>query len=138
VKEMADLRPQKMIFVTEYIKNGNNAKQAAIAAGYSEKTAASQGSRLLTSVDVQQFLNKTQQNLNKDLRTMFTDHAVNAFNVLLEVMNDPEAQHKDKLVAARDLLDRAGYKPTDKVVADVNSEGTLQIIFSDKMKKVDD
>lgn len=116
---MADLRPQAMIFVTEYIKNGNNAKQAAIAAGYSEHTAASQGSRLLKSVDVQQFLNKTQQNLNKDLRTMFTEHAVNAFEVLLGVMNDPLAQHKDKLVAARDLLDRAGYKPIDRVQADV-------------------
>ncbi|MEK5469328.1 terminase small subunit [Paenibacillus sp. FSL R7-0210] len=134
---MADLRPQAMIFVTEYIRNGNNATQAAIAAGYSERTASSQGSRLLKSVEVQQFLNKTEQNLNKDLRVMFADHAVNAFNVLLEVMNDPEAQHKDKLVAARDLLDRAGYKPTDKVVADVNTEGTIQIVFSDKMKKAD-
>lgn len=116
---MADLRPQKMIFVTEYLKNGNNATLAAIAAGYSEKTAGSQGSRLLKSVDVQQFLNKTEQNLNKDLRMMFTENAVNAFTVLLEVMNDPSAQHKDRLVAARDLLDRAGYKPVDKVVSDV-------------------
>lgn len=118
---MADLRPQKMIFVTEYLKNGNNATLAAIAAGYSEHTAASQGSRLLKSVDVQQFLNKTEQNLNKDLRIMFTENAVNAFNVLLEVMNDSSAQDKDRLVAARDLLDRAGYKPVDKVMNDVNA-----------------
>lgn len=116
---MADLRPQIMIFVTEYIKNGNNATQAAISAGYSEKTAASQGSRLLKSVEVQQYLNKTEQNLNKDLRMMFAENAVNAFTVLLEVMNDSSAQHKDRLVAARDLLDRAGYKPVDKVVSDV-------------------
>lgn len=119
---MADLRPQKMIFVTEYLKNGNNATLAAIAAGYSEKTAASQGSRLLKSVDVQQFLNKTEQNLNKDLRMMFTENAVNAFEVLLEIMNKPDAMDKDRLVAARDLLDRAGYKPIDKSVVDVNNE----------------
>lgn len=118
---MSDLRPQKMIFVTEYLKNGNNATLAAISAGYSEHTAASQGSRLLKSVDVQQFLNKTEQNLNKDLRMMFTENAVNAFGVLLEVMNDPMAQHKDRLVAARDLLDRAGYKPVEKVVSDVQA-----------------
>ena len=114
-----DLRPQKMIFVTEYLKNGNNATLAAVSAGYSEKTAASQGSRLLKSVDVQQFLNKTEQNLNKDLRMMFTENAVNAFEVLLTVMNDPLAQHKDRLVAARDLLDRAGYKPVEQVSADL-------------------
>lgn len=119
---MADLRPQKMIFVTEYLKNGNNATLAAIAAGYSEKTAGSQGSRLLKSVDVQQFLNRTEQNLNKDLRMMFTENAVNAFEVLLEVMNNPGAMDKDRLVAARDLLDRAGYKPIDKSVVDVSNE----------------
>jgi hypothetical protein len=119
---MAELRPQIMIFVTEYIKNGNNATHAAISAGYSEKTASSQGSRLLKSVEVQQFLNTTQQNLNRDLRTMFTEDAVKAYRVLVEIMEKPDAADKDRLVAARDLLDRAGYKPIERVVADVNSE----------------
>lgn len=136
ISGLPELRPQIMLFVTEYIKNGGNGTNAAIAAGYSEKSAYSQASRLLKSVEVQQYLNNTQQNVNKDLRLLFADHAVNAFNVLLEVMNDPEAQNKDKLVAARDLLDRAGYKPVDKVVSDVNNEGTLQIIFSPAMEKV--
>lgn len=117
---MADLRPQMMIFVTEYLKNGNNATQAAIAAGYSEKTASSQGSRLLKSVEIQQFLNKTEQSLNKDLRMMFTEDAVEAYEVLKEIMHDVGAPPKDRLAAARDLLDRAGYKPVEKVVADVN------------------
>jgi phage terminase small subunit len=130
---MAELRPQIMIFVTEYIKNGNNATHAAISAGYSEKTASSQGSRLLKSVEVQQFLNTTQQNLNRDLRTMFTEDAVKAYRVLTEIMEDPTAQHKDRLVAARDLLDRAGYKPADKIVADIASEGTLNVIFDSSM-----
>lgn len=121
---MADLSPRKMIFVTEYIKNGGNATQAAIAAGYSEKTAYSQGSRLLKDVEVQQYLNKTEQNLNRDLRQMFAEDAVEAYGVLKEIMNDPGAPPKDRLSAAKDLLDRAGYKPIDKVVADVQGEVT--------------
>jgi hypothetical protein len=36
-------------------------------------------------------------------------------------MNDPGAPPKDRLVAARDLLDRAGYKPVEKVAADVQA-----------------
>lgn len=116
---MAELRPQIMLFITEYLKNGNNATHAAIAAGYSEKTASSQGSRLLKSVEVQQYLNKTEQNLNKDLRLMFAEDAVKAYNVLKEIMEKPDAMDKDRLAAARDLLDRAGYKPVDKIVADV-------------------
>ncbi|UPK42474.1 terminase small subunit [Paenibacillus pabuli] len=119
---MAELRPQMMLFVTEYLSNGNNATQAAIAAGYSEKTASSQGSRLLKSVEVQQYLNKTEQNLNKDLRMMFAEDAVKAYNVMMEIMQSPNAMDKDRLVAARDLLDRAGYKPVDRVQADVQGE----------------
>lgn len=119
---MAELRPQMMLFVTEYLRNGNNATQAAIAAGYSEKTASSQGSRLLKSVEVQQYLNKTEQNLNKDLRMMFAEDAVKAYNVMLDIMNDATTPPKDRLVAARDLLDRAGYKPIDRVQADVQGE----------------
>ncbi|MGF6352479.1 phage terminase small subunit [Paenibacillus sp. 4624] len=124
---MADLRPQMMLFVTEYLQNGNNATQAAIAAGYSEKTASSQGSRLLKSVEVQQYLNKTEQNLNKDLRMMFAEDAVKAYNVLLEIMESPNAMDKDRLVAARDLLDRAGYKPIDKLQADMNAEVSFKV-----------
>lgn len=124
---MADLRPQMMIFVTEYLRNGNNATQAAIAAGYSEKTAASQGSRLLKSVEIQQYLNKTEQNLNKDLRMMFADDAVKAYEVMKDIMNDPAAPPKDRLVAARDLLDRAGYKPIDRLQADVNAEVNIKV-----------
>lgn len=116
---MADLRPQIMIFVTEYIKNGNNATQAAIAAGYSEKTAYSQGSRLLKSVEVQQYLNKTEQNLNRDLRQIFAEDAVEAYNVLKEIMLKPDALDKDRISAAKDILDRGGYKPVDKLQADV-------------------
>lgn len=129
---MADLSTQQMLFATEYIKCGN-ATQAAIKAGYSERTAKSQGSRLLTNVDIQQYLSRQKENINKDLRMMFADSAVDAYNVLQEIMKDPTAPPKDRIVAARDLLDRAGYKPTEKLQADVNSEGTLTVIFDQAM-----
>ncbi len=45
------LTPQKKLFIAEYPKD-LNATQAAIRAGYSEKTAASQGQRLLKDVEV--------------------------------------------------------------------------------------
>lgn len=50
---MASLKDERQIrFVEEYIKD-LNATQAAIRAGYSKKTARSQGARLLTNVDIQ-------------------------------------------------------------------------------------
>lgn len=115
-----ELRPQHMIFVTEYIKTGN-ATQAAIAAGYSEKTAYSAGPRLLKNVEIQQYLNKTEQNLNKDLRTMFVEQALQAFEVMSDLMVN-SGQDNVRYSAAKDILDRAGYKPVDKIVADVTTK----------------
>lgn len=48
---MANLTPKQIRFVQEYLIDLNQT-QAAIRAGYSEKTAAEQASRLLTNVNV--------------------------------------------------------------------------------------
>ena len=129
---MADLSPKQLIFVQEYIRT-RNGRQAAIAAGYSEHSADSQASRMLKNDKVRQYLDKQATNLNRDLREIFVQDAVKAYGVLFEIMNDPASPAKDRLVAARDLLDRAGYKPTDKVVTDITTEGTLNIVFDSGM-----
>lgn len=43
---------RRKVFVEAYITNGGNATQAAITAGYSDKTAGSQGQRLLKDVEI--------------------------------------------------------------------------------------
>ena len=58
------LRRQK--FVSEYVETGN-ATQAARLAGYSPRTAYSQGSRLLTFVEVQQAIETERQTLRARL-----------------------------------------------------------------------
>lgn len=47
----AQLSDKQKVFVAEYLKS-KNATKAALAAGYSERTAKSQGSRLLTKVAI--------------------------------------------------------------------------------------
>jgi phage terminase small subunit len=49
---------RKRLFVEAFITNGGNATRAAIAAGYSPKTAEQQASRLLTDVKVSGVLEK--------------------------------------------------------------------------------
>ena len=46
------LKPKQIRFCEYYVALGGNATKAAIAAGYSEKSARQQGSRLLTNVDI--------------------------------------------------------------------------------------
>lgn len=47
-----ELNTRQQAFVDYYLANGNNATQAALAAGYSKHTAQQQGSRLLLNVVV--------------------------------------------------------------------------------------
>jgi len=49
---VSTLTPKQKLFKSAYLANGMNATQAAITAGYSKKTAKSQGARLLTNVDI--------------------------------------------------------------------------------------
>lgn len=57
---MTKLTERQKRFCDEYLID-NNATQAAIRAGYSERTAKSQGQRLLTNVDVAAYLEKRRE-----------------------------------------------------------------------------
>lgn len=52
----AEAAQKRALFIKAMVANGGNATQAAISAGYSEKTAKQAGSRLLTHVDVKSAL----------------------------------------------------------------------------------
>ncbi len=60
------LTSKQLRFVQEYLID-LNARQAAIRAGYSEKTAAAQGSRLLTNADIQAEINIRQGKIAEKL-----------------------------------------------------------------------
>lgn len=75
-----DLKYEK--FCVEYRKNGGNATAAAIAAGYSERTAAQQGARLLRNVKVAARLEELakdairKQIISADKRAMYLSKIV--------------------------------------------------------------
>lgn len=54
------LTPKKLMFAQEYLID-QNATQAAKRTGYSEKTAYSQGQRLLKDVEVREYIQKAQE-----------------------------------------------------------------------------
>ena len=59
-------------FIDEYLID-QNATRAAVAAGYSEKTARSQGSRLLTNADIQQAIQVRQTEISTELNITARD-----------------------------------------------------------------
>lgn len=65
---MPELNAKQKRFVEEYLKD-SNATQAAIRAGYSERTAHSQGPRLLGNVGVAEAIAVGQQRLSEKAET---------------------------------------------------------------------
>ena len=60
------MTPKQKLFVKEYLVD-LNATRAAISAGYSEKTACEQGSRLLRNVQIQAEVNKRAAKITEKL-----------------------------------------------------------------------
>ncbi|MDF1829972.1 terminase small subunit [Cycloclasticus pugetii] len=61
------LTPKQIRFVDEYLVDFN-ASRAAVAAGFSSKSAKVQGSRLLTNVNVRRLVERHQEATSKRLR----------------------------------------------------------------------
>lgn len=115
---------QQKIFVDIYLKNRKkNSTQAAIDAGYSPKSAQSQSSQLLMNPNVLEYLEKREKQLEKELKREFFFDALDARKVLSDIVNNPESKDADRINAAKDLLDRAGYKAVDvhEIQATVNT-----------------
>lgn len=64
---MADkLTPKQKAFCDAYIENGGNATQAAIKAGYSQKSAKSCGQRMLTYADLSAYIAERQKQIDSE------------------------------------------------------------------------
>lgn len=110
------LREQRKLFVDEFIKlRCKNATQAAINAGYSPKSASQQACELLKNSEVLKYLNDKKSQLESDLRQEFIFEASEAFKIMHEIMNDEDAKDSDRISVAKDFLDRAGFKPQEKI-----------------------
>ncbi|MGO2084177.1 terminase small subunit [Vagococcus sp.] len=105
---------QQKLFVDEYLKlRKKNATQAAISAGYSFKSASSQAYQLLQNPIVLEYLDFREKQLEKELKREFFYDAIDARRILSQVVNNPKSKDADRINAAKDLLDRAGYKAVD-------------------------
>lgn len=117
---------QQKLFVDEYLRlRKSNATQAAINAGYSPKTASSQASQLLNNSKVLKYLEERERAIVQKLQEEFIFDAIEARKVLYEIMKDPEARDMDRINVAKDFLDRAGFKPTEKIALNADVGVTI-------------
>lgn len=129
---MREATAQQKLFIDEYLRGRkSNATEAAKAAGYSIKSAHVQAHQLLKNPIVLRYLNEKEETIDKELRQEFLFDAIEARRIMLNIMKDEEAANRDRLSAAKDFLDRAGFKPTDKKEVDINIDKSLEDFFGD-------
>ena len=91
-------------FIETYVLTGN-ATKAAIAAGYSEKTAKVKGAQLKSQL---------YSEIQKETQKIIADKIPASLNWLTELAEKAESESV-RLGAIKDILDRAGLKPVDIV-----------------------
>ena len=129
------LTEQKKQFVEEYIKlKCKNQAKAAIAAGYSETSAASQACQLLKNPEVAEYLKQRRAELAQALRDEFIFDALEAKKEMYKIMTDPESDNRDKITIARDFLDRAGFKPGEEVKVTGELNNPFKALTTDELK----
>jgi len=82
-RNATSLNDKQLLFVKHYLMTFN-AKQSAIAAGYSERTAESQGSRLLSNVKVEKYIKEEMGRL----RSRMSDDANRIYAALWTEVNE--------------------------------------------------
>ena len=132
---MADaskLTEKERIFADEYIKT-TNATQSAITAGYSEKTARSKGSQLLTKVNVRKYIDEVMHERSKN--TIATADEVLEYLTSVVRGEEKDAFGLDISIADRtkaaELLGKRYMLFADKVKLDAE----IEIDISDRMKQ---
>lgn len=126
------------IFCDLYVANGGNATQAAIGAGYSQKSAGELGRKLLKSPKIQ--LKIKQLNMQR----LGGELAIKALGVLEAIMVDEEAPASARVDCAKTLLDRAGYKAggeganSQKPLQEMSATELMDIInnYTNKIKDI--
>ena len=120
------LTEQRRMFIEEYLKmHCKNATQAAKNAGYSAKTAHSQACDILKDPEVSAYLEERKKQLESELRQEFIFEASEAFKVMNDIMKNKNSKDSDRINVAKDFLDRAGFKPQEKL--DIEHSGGISI-----------
>src|SRR5262245_56122415 len=106
-------------FAIEYALNGGDVTAAAIAAGYSEKSAYDLGRRTLALPHVQIAV------LQELVKLRFRSGAI-GLNAMIQVATNDKAPAAARVSAARALMEHAGMLGTAKEVMEVRQQAEKQ------------
>ena len=104
---MNTLNDKQKAFCREYVKDFNG-KAAAIRAGYRERSAEVQASRMLSNVKAQQYIDQLKQDLTKDTKVTVEWIAEQLTDIAIQAEKDTDR------IKALELLGKYKAMFTDK------------------------
>ena len=119
-QEQAENRDR--IFVEEYVQNGGNATQAAIASGVNESSASTVGYRLK---------NRLVDEIEVEQKKALKGYASKALHQI-QTLAETAVSENVRLKANSDLLDRAGWRPVEK--SEITEVSDLQNMTTEELQ----
>lgn len=136
-----ELTPKQRVFVQEYLKD-LNATQAAIRAGYSERTAEQQGSRLLSNAKVASAVTAAQGERSErtqiDADWVLKRLAAEAVADLADILDEAGVVKPVKewpLIWRQGLV--AGLDVHEEIVEGAKVGQTVKVKLSDRIKRIE-
>ncbi|WP_409306068.1 terminase small subunit [Peribacillus sp. SCS-155] len=118
---------KELLFCQFYVKT-QNGTLSAIQAGYSENSAHVTASRMLKTEKIQALISSIRNETTEALRAQFLSDAFVARQIMYDIMNDSEVTPTIRLQAAKDFLDRAGFKAVEK--KELTENRTINVEFN--------
>jgi len=131
---MSNLKGQELTslqqsFIEHYVADGGDVYQAAKKAGYAESGARANGHKMLRNPLIQKQIQKlTLETIN--------GYAPKAVAVVMHLARNARSEYV-QLQAAQDILDRAGFKPPERVDHRVDAALTVSLNLSHSPKIVE-
>jgi phage terminase small subunit len=127
LKTFDDLTDKQKKFVEFYFEL-NNGTKAAIKAGYAEKSAYAEASRQLKNVKVKDYLEELQKDRRERIQNRLAAMAEIAAKGIFDLAMNADSENV-RLTALKDILDRSGYKATEKVEQKSEHSGKIEFGF---------
>lgn len=117
-----ELTPKQKAFADEYIKNGGNATQAYISAGYSENGANRSAQKLLSKTVITKYIAEKMEQIEKEQHR--------------DIMSLAEIQERRSKIAKGEVVDGLGFSPdfSDQLKAMDGLEKALTIAEKHKLE----
>lgn len=124
-----EITDQQRLFADYYFEL-NHGTNAAIKAGYSEKAAHVQASKMLKNPKIRAYLDELQRQRREKVLNRLASMAVEAAEMAFDLAQNADSESV-RAQMIKDIMDRSGYKATDKIEQKTDLDGKISFSFVD-------